>query len=364
MSDVVLVVAGDPLFAKGIERAFQKAGLEVVVADEAETALVALEFEKPAAVIVENDLRDKPGSHLARDIRARDEGNGIPLVLLAGAMMPAAELAPRVFSAGVTACIDSTVDPDLLAGAMKMRLGGDADALGRLARGEFVLGGEAPAEEVDRAEDTELDDAAAAEASIGEARAMSGAPVGSEDPEPHGEAPGNDAGGGLDIEVDVVLPPGTSATPAVAAKEATPAPAPKPEKKVYPPAKPRSGSLGDLSFGELLAELFLEHANGVLDLSREKVKKSIWLKDGIPTFAKSNAMGETLGAVLVKMGKITEAQRQSSMEVSQKDKKKHGDVLVEMGLIRPKDVATALQAQARAKVINCFAWDDGVYRFV
>lgn len=375
MSDVVLVVAGDPLFAKGIERAFEKAGLQVVVADEAETAMVALEFEKPAAVIVENDLRDKPGSQLARDIRGRDEGNGIPLVLLAGAMMPAAELAPRVFSAGVTACIDSTVDPELLAEAMRLRLAGDADALGRLARGEFVSG--APPEISREHSVEELDDAASAEASIAEAPAAA-------DAREHREAATGDAaessttaetgtgearalrsGSARDGEEDAARGDDSGAPAEETGAPAGAEPA-KPPAKIYPPAKPRSGSLGDLAFGALLSELFREHATGVLDLSREKVKKSIWLKDGVPTYAKSNAMGETLGAVLVKMGKITEAQRVASMEAMQKEKekRKHGDVLVEMGLIRPKDVAIALQAQARAKVINCFAWDDGVYRFV
>lgn len=342
MSDVILVVAGDSLFAKGVERAFRKEGLEVVLADEAETALVALEFEKPAAVVVENDLRDRPGSQLARDIRGRDEGNGIPLILLAGAMMPASELGPRVFSAGVTACIDATVDLSLLARALKMRLQGDADALGRLARGEFVP--EPAAEQQESAAEnsiTELEEAA------------------------HGgtEAPVSDSD--VPVEVDLSVPEmsmtqtsgGVADAPVVAAVS-------RPAPKVYAPAKPRSGSLGDLPFGELLSELFREHATGVLDLSREKVKKSLWLKEGIPTYAKSNAMGETLGAVLVKMGKINEAQRLTSMEVMQKEKRRHGDVLVEMGLIKPKDVATALQAQARAKVINCFAWDDGIYRFV
>src|SRR3954465_4662203 len=218
MSDVILVVAGDPLFAKGVERAFNKIGLEVVIADEAETALVALEFEKPAAVVVENDLRDRPGSQLARDIRGRDEGDGIPLILLAGAMMPAAELGPRVFSAGVTACIDMSVDPSHLAQAVKLRLQGDADALGRLARGEFVPEADEPAAEQQPGAPensiTEIEDAARQEASIAEAPA---APVTDEDAKPDG-APKSDP-----------------QIPAIA----------KAEPKVYAPAKPRSGSLGD-----------------------------------------------------------------------------------------------------------------------
>src|SRR5439155_2098461 len=146
----------------------------------------------------ENDLRDKPGSQLARDIRSKDEGNGIPLILLAVAMMPASELAPRVFSAGVTACIDSNVDLVLLAQALKMRLAGDADALARLARGEFV----AEATNTSESSADAIAQGAEAEASIPEAKAV----------EP-------------------------------AAEEIPPEPEPPPEKE-WPPARPRSGSPG------------------------------------------------------------------------------------------------------------------------
>ena len=95
MPDPVLVVAADLHFAKVIERACASQGLESISADEGESALVALEFEKPIAVILENDLRDRMGTDLCKEIRSRPEGEALPIILLAGPMMPASELTAR-----------------------------------------------------------------------------------------------------------------------------------------------------------------------------------------------------------------------------------------------------------------------------
>lgn len=336
MPDPVLLVAADLHFAKILERACNAQGLESISADEGETALVALEFEKPIAIILENDLRDRTGVDLAREMRERPEGEALPIILLAGPMMPARELAPKAVKAGVTCCLDASLDPSHVAIGLRALLDGDDSVLGRLVNGEPI---DAPAEPAKKTSGRQPD---AAETRVRE-----------DDDEPgaKGDAPGEGAAGS-DIEVEVDDRVFTSGK--------IKAPPPKPK---HPPAKPRNGSLATLPFGRLLAELRADHATGALELHREKVKKTIWLSDGVPVAAKSNAMGETLGAVLVKMGKLSESQRAESIERMQKEKKRHGEVLVEMGLVKQKDVNGALQAQARAKVINCFAWDDGSYDF-
>src|SRR5579859_3961797 len=119
MSDVVLVVAADSGFASGVERALRAVGLEVVIADQAETAMVALEYERPTAVILENDLPDSPGLSVVKDMRSREEGRKIPIVLLAGPMMPARDLARRASDQGADVCVDSTVDRRALAEAVR-----------------------------------------------------------------------------------------------------------------------------------------------------------------------------------------------------------------------------------------------------
>lgn len=370
MADIVLVVITDAGSAQGFERAFRTLGVDAVVADEAESAVIALGFEKPVGVILENDLPDRPGVQLAREMRATPEGEAIPIVLLAGAMMTAEELTASAVEAGITAVLNADVDKKQLAVAMLMLNRGDAGPMQMLVDGERF--------DESSVERTEAGTVHGAEGTVSDeelppnerSAAASGIPTTAVSAE---DEPG--------IESDASTPPPSTKhrTPPVEnpagerPRAATPPASARPREeskgrivaraKPMPAGTPRTGTLDDLPFAKLLSDLHREQATGVLDLAREKVKKSIWLRDGVPVFAKSNAMGETLGAVLVKMGKITDAQRSESMEAAQKQKRKHGDVLVEMGFIKPKDVSTALQAQARAKVINCFAWDDGSYTF-
>src|SRR5687767_8892687 len=135
MADVVLVVVTDPGVAQAIERAFRPLGVDTVIADAAEAALVALEFEKPLAAIVENDLPDRAGLDLVADMRKMQEGESIPILLLAGPMMPADELAPRALERGVTACLDATIDRAKMAEAMTALIGGDAAPMQTLVNG-------------------------------------------------------------------------------------------------------------------------------------------------------------------------------------------------------------------------------------
>lgn len=340
MPDPVLVVAADLHFAKVIERACASQGMESISADEGESALVALEFEKPIAIICENDLRDRMGTDLCKEIRGRPEGEALPIILLAGPMMPASELTSRAVKVGATCCLDSTVPAEHIALGLRALLEGDDSILSRLVNGESLDEANEP---------TQLDDEPAVSAK--DTRVRENDDDDAEEPRKRSKGKGKGKGeASIDIEIDESIITGGRIK----------SPPPKPK---HPPAEPRKGTLNDLPFAKLLAELKRDFATGALELAREKVKKTIWLSEGVPVSAKSNAMGETLGAVLVKMGKLSESQRAESVEKMQKEKKRHGEVLVEMGIVKQKDVNSALQAQARAKVINCFAWDDGAYDF-
>jgi len=347
MPDPVLVVTADLHFAKVIERACASQGLESISADEGESALVALEFEKPIAVILENDLRDRMGTDLCKEIRSRPEGEALPIILLAGPMMPASELTARAVKVGVTCCLDSSLPAEHIARGLRALLEGDDSILARLVNGEALD---------DASEPTQLDES---EPSLAGAPKGKGAKPDTRVRESDDEdEPSVRGKGGAPVEASIEIEIDDSVITGARIKSP-----PVEKKPKHPAAAPRSGTLSTIPFAKLLSELKQVFATGALELAREKVKKTIWIADGVPVSAKSNAMGETLGAVLVKMGKLSESQRAESVEKMQKEKKRHGEVLVALGICKQKDINSALQAQARAKVINCFAWDDGAYDF-
>lgn len=84
-------------------------------------------------------------------------------------------------------------------------------------------------------------------------------------------------------------------------------------------------------------------------------------------FAEHGTLGESLGRVLLQRGTITEAQfadaitRVTDTAIANEEIR-WGEVLVEMGLLAPEAVNSALQEQTRTKLLQCFAWDHFDHR--
>ncbi len=140
------------------------------------------------------------------------------------------------------------------------------------------------------------------------------------------------------------------------------------EKKTEPPAKvetePLSGSLSKAEFPQLLHRLYKQKLTGLLHLQKNSAKKVIYVKSGYPIFVRSNILGECLGRMLVKDDVITQVDCDQSIENSKTSGRLQGTVLIEMGLLTPQDLHDALKQQVTEKLLNVFAWPEGLFRFV
>lgn len=123
------------------------------------------------------------------------------------------------------------------------------------------------------------------------------------------------------------------------------------------------GNLTGKPFPELLAEIYRWRADGALLLHREKVKKIVYFRAGIPYFVKSNLLSECLGKILVKEKMISEAECEESLKRMKSTKRQQGTVLIEMGCISPPNLQYALGLQLQAKLFDVFTWQDGEYQF-
>lgn len=101
-----------------------------------------------------------------------------------------------------------------------------------------------------------------------------------------------------------------------------------------------------------------------LDIVREPVKKRFFFKDGIPVAATSNILNEVLGRLLMQEGIITQAEYEKSLELVLKDKKRHGEVLISMGLLTPERLESFLQLQLKRRLLKIFSWNEGTYHYV
>lgn len=123
------------------------------------------------------------------------------------------------------------------------------------------------------------------------------------------------------------------------------------------------GSLAETAFPRLLHHLCTLRTTGLLHLEQGQVKKTVYLKDGRPVFARSNLVRECLGQRLVDRGRITSEKNQQSLQRAKQSGRLHGTALIEMDLLTPQELHDSLKEQARDKLLEVFSWSSGQYRF-
>jgi hypothetical protein len=139
------------------------------------------------------------------------------------------------------------------------------------------------------------------------------------------------------------------------------APAPK---RLEPFAVPGGlrGTLARLALPDLLHELDAAEATGILSLTAAGARKALYLKRGRVVFAASNLPSDRLGEVLLREGRITPEQNDSSARGLSQGRRQ-GRVLVEMGALSPDQLWAAVQTQVREIVFSVFQWDEGQFHF-
>lgn len=125
-----------------------------------------------------------------------------------------------------------------------------------------------------------------------------------------------------------------------------------------------SGSLAERGVPKLLFDLTDGSQTGTLALTRGKMRKEIYLRDGKVVGADSNLRQEALGTLLCAKGIIDERQLTYLLAETKARGHKMGAVLIELGWLSPEDVLQCLAAQARKRVTDCLRWEEGNWSFV
>jgi hypothetical protein len=123
------------------------------------------------------------------------------------------------------------------------------------------------------------------------------------------------------------------------------------------------GDLAALSLPDVLEFLRVEKRTGMLTLKRDRIKKTLYIKEGNVIFASSNLPEERLGDLLVSWGKISQEDYEKSVAMLG-TKKRQGKILVEIGAITPKQLWEGVQNQIRHIVYSLFNWERGVFHFM
>jgi len=125
------------------------------------------------------------------------------------------------------------------------------------------------------------------------------------------------------------------------------------------------GTLKDFSLADIFQLIGIQRKTGVLTLKSEQETVTVSFVDGSVVGADSTTrrMENRLGSVLVKSGKLSEAQLQDALRQQRSSLKRLGTVLVEGRFIDAPALSAALQVQVSQMVYRLFRWAAGEYQF-
>lgn len=125
------------------------------------------------------------------------------------------------------------------------------------------------------------------------------------------------------------------------------------------------GTLRDFSLADIFQLIGIQRKTGILTLKSKDDVATVAFVEGEVVAADSlhRRLEDRLGTVLVKSGRITEAQLQEALRVQKNTLKRMGNTLVEMGFIDAGALKEALQIQISQMIYRLFRWRDGEYDF-
>ncbi len=120
------------------------------------------------------------------------------------------------------------------------------------------------------------------------------------------------------------------------------------------------GDLAEQPLPELLQTVYHHRVPGVVTARREGIEKKIFIQSGAVIFATSTDRADSLGAYLKRTNRITTSELRISAEsLLTAQGKRHGQLLVEMGVLTEDQLYELVTEQVRSILYSIFEWDKG-----
>jgi hypothetical protein len=127
------------------------------------------------------------------------------------------------------------------------------------------------------------------------------------------------------------------------------------------------GPLRELGIHDVFQLLDLSRKTGALRVTSELRHNNgtIYFEEGTIIFAEIRSNPHPLGGLLMRTGKITEADldRARDMQQRQGDKRRLGEILVSLGAITQREVERQVRFQIEEVVFEVMSWNEGYFSF-
>jgi len=127
------------------------------------------------------------------------------------------------------------------------------------------------------------------------------------------------------------------------------------------------GPLRELGIHDVFQLLDLSRKTGALRVTSEVRHNAgtIHFEDGTVVYAEIRSNPHPLGSLLLRTGKIAEAdlERARDMQQRQGDKRRLGEILVALGAITPRELERQLRFQVEEVIFEVMSWREGYFSF-
>jgi len=125
-----------------------------------------------------------------------------------------------------------------------------------------------------------------------------------------------------------------------------------------------TGDLGEEPLPEILRTIHHHRVPGVVTATSGDIVKKIYLMGGNVIFATSSDLRDSLGAYLKQSAVISSAELRLSVDrIDASQGKRHGELLVEMGVLTPEVLRQIVTEQVKAILYSVFSWEKGSVTF-
>jgi hypothetical protein len=121
------------------------------------------------------------------------------------------------------------------------------------------------------------------------------------------------------------------------------------------------GSLAERDFPSLVQAFHQRRWSGIMTLTNAGVGRSVTVQEGRLVFASSSSPDDRMGPLLVRKGRISLRQLADAAGVVAAGKRL-GAVLVEQGVLTPKELIAAVVDHTQEIIYGAFLWTEGQYR--
>ena len=125
------------------------------------------------------------------------------------------------------------------------------------------------------------------------------------------------------------------------------------------------GDLSTIGLGEVFQMISMSQKEGTLIVQDSESRKCVFFgATGVQLLSSGKRKGMKIGDMLLRAGKVTEAELEDALENARIQRKMVGEVLVESGVVSQDEIQRIIREQIEEEIYDLFLWKRANFEFV